>query len=129
MTTVYTVHSICLYTFPLSMFTHTLYLSTSTQSRYLSTHKHPIDLSTHSLPPSPHILPLSISLYTPSFYLHTQTHTHTHCLSVFLLHFTFFNLAVSVGAFVFFVYNVNDINLCRGLDALGINSVCSALCY
>ena len=59
----------------------------------------------------------------------TGLYTYTLCLSVSLLHFTFFNLAVAVGVFVFFVYNVNNINFSGELDTLGINSVCSALCY
>ena len=134
------------------MFTHTLYIPISTQSRYLSTHKRPLYLSTvyahtlslythciqlllhsiHSLYLSAHTPTLrthylSLTLYR-SLYTHSSLPLYTHCLSVSLKHFTFFNLALAVGVFLFFVYNVSNINFNGGLDALGISSVCSPLC-
>ena len=173
--------TISLFTFPLSMFTHTLYLSISTQSRYLFTHKRPLYLSTvythssnlslslslslslytrllllhstdslylsahtptlcthylsltlyrslytHSFSLSLHKLLLSTSLHACSLYLYTHTHKHALplCLST-----TFHVLQFSIGVFLFVVYSDNNINFIGGLDALGINSVCPALCY
>ena len=108
--------------------THSLYLSAHTPTlctHYLSLTLYR-SLYTHSFSLSLHTLLLSTSLHARSLYLYTHTHTHTLplCLST-----TFHVLQFSIGVFPFVVYSVNNINFSRGLDALGINSVCPALCY
>ena len=93
----------------LSLYTRLLLLH-STYYLYLSAHTptlctHYLSLS-HYLSIYLHILLLSITAHTPSLYLSTRSlslsvHTHTHCLSVFLQHFTFFNLALEYFFFLF----------------------------
>ena len=103
----------------LSIYLHTLLLSVHTTSLSLS-----IDLSTHT-PSLYHCThSFSLPLYTLALSICTHTQTLPLCLST-----TFHVLQFSIGVFLFVVYSVNNINFSRGLDALGINSVCPALCY
>ena len=108
--------SLSIHTFAITaQYTFSLFICTHSHSLYT------LPLS-HSLSISLHTLLLSTSLHARSLYLYT--HTLPLCLSA-----TFHVLQFSIGVFLFVVYSVNNINFSRGLDALGINSVCPALCY
>ena len=105
----------------LSIYLRTLPLSVHTTSLSLS-----IDLSSHT--PSLYHCAHSFSLPLDTLALSICTHTQTLplCLSTT---FRVLQFSISCWSISFFVYSVNNINFSGGLDALGINSVCPALCY